>query len=119
MILPRHEVIKRLEINCKNNQPVDHQIDQLVDHKIDHLVDQNVDDTSSSLNALKEFSSKRVLLLKSVAKCLHESGRFCYMEVNNNSLVFCAYTVYCKLFMVEKFCNFRGWTGSFKTFPVK
>jgi len=29
------------------------------------------------------------------------------------------YTIYCKLFEVEKFCVFRGLVGNRKTFPVK
>ena len=29
------------------------------------------------------------------------------------------YTIYCKSFEVEKFCNFRGLIGNCETFPVK
>ena len=30
-----------------------------------------------------------------------------------------SYTIYCKLFKVEKFCSFHGLIGNHETFPVK
>lgn len=36
----------------------------------------------SSFIVSTESSSKKVLLLKSIMKCLHKFGDFCYMEVN-------------------------------------
>lgn len=48
--------------------------------------DIKVNDTSIT-NTTEGHSSKKMLLLQNVIKCLHKLGGFCYMEVRDNLVI--------------------------------